>query len=107
MVDLIVPFRCHLYSWKQKGSHSLKAVLPAFVKDLSYDDLEIGGGAAAMQAYHQMCTLVDSPEKLASLRQHLLAYCRQDTLAMMKLMEVIDKNPENIKQIESTPDTGE
>ncbi len=45
MVDLIVPFRSrHLYSWKQKGSHLLKTVLPAFVKGLRYDDLEIGDG---------------------------------------------------------------
>lgn len=92
MVDLIVPFRSrHLYSWKQKGSHSIKAVLPAFVKDLSYDDLEIGDGGAAMQAYHEMCALADSPMNLATLRKHLLAYCKQDTLAMVKLLEVIDK----------------
>ncbi len=90
MVDLLEPFKArHLYSWKQEGSHSLKAVLPAFVKDLSYDDLEIGDGGGAMQAYHEMCALVDSPEKLATLRQHLLAYCRQDTLAMVKLLEVL------------------
>lgn len=36
MVDLLDPFKArHLYSWKQHGSHSLKAVLPAFIKDLS------------------------------------------------------------------------
>ena len=92
MVDLIVPFRArHLYSWKQKGAHSIKAVLPAFVKGLSYGDLEIGDGGAAMQAYHEMCALADSPKKLATLRKHLLAYCKQDTLAMVKLLEVIDK----------------
>lgn len=90
MVDLIVPFRSrHLYSWKQNGSHSLKAVLPAFVKNLSYDDLEIADGGAAMQAYHKMCALVDSPRKLATLRKQLLAYCKQDTLAMMKLLETV------------------
>jgi hypothetical protein len=92
MVDLIVPFRArHLYSWKQKGSHSLKAVLPAFVKGISYDDMEIGDGASAMKAYHEMGALVDSPRKLAALRKHLLAYCKQDTLAMVKLLEVISE----------------
>lgn len=92
MVDLLDPFKSrHLYSWKQRGSHSLKAVLPAFVKDLSYDDLEIGDGGAAMQAYHEMCALADSPKKLASLRKHLLAYCKQDTLAMVRLLEVISE----------------
>lgn len=93
MVDLLDPFKArHLYSWKQRGSHSLKAVLPAFVKDLSYDDLEIADGGAAMQAYHEMCALVDSPRKLATLRKQLLAYCQQDTLAMAKLLEVIEIN---------------
>jgi hypothetical protein len=92
MIDLIVPFRSrHLYSWKQKGSHSIKAVLPAFVKDLSYDDLEIADGGAAMQAYHAMCALTESPKKLVTLRKHLLEYCKQDTLAMVKLLDVIDR----------------
>lgn len=91
MVDLLDPFKArHLYSWKQRGSHSLKAVLPAFVKDLSYAGLEIADGGAAMQAYHEMGALVDSPRKLATLRKQLLAYCKQDTLAMVKLMEVIN-----------------
>ncbi len=93
MVDLLVPFKArHLYSWKQRGSHSLKAVLPAFVKDLSYDDLEIADGGDAMQAYHKMCALVDSPRKLATLRKQLLVYCKQDTLAMVKLLEIIIKD---------------
>ena len=90
MVDLLDPFKArHLYSWKQNGSHSLKAVLPAFVKDLSYDDLEIADGAAAMQAYHKMYALVDSPRKLATLRKQMLAYCKQDTMAMVKLLKVV------------------
>ena len=89
MVDLLDPFKArHLYSWKQKGSHSLKAVLPAFVEDLSYDNLEISNGGDAMQAYHEMCALVDSPRKLATLRKQLLAYCKQDTLAMVRLLKI-------------------
>jgi len=96
MVDLLEPFKArHLYSWKQRGSHSIKAVLPAFVKELSYDDLEIADGGAAMEAYHEMCALADSPRKLAALRKNLLAYCRQDTLAMVRLLEVLYKKAGN------------
>lgn len=96
IVDLILPFRArHLYSWKQQGSHSLKAVLPAFVNDLSYDNLEIANGGDAMQAYHEMCAVADSPRRLATLRKNLLAYCRQDTLAMVKLLEVLYKKAGN------------
>lgn len=92
MVDLLDPFKArHLYSWKQRGSHSLKAVLPALVKDLSYDDLEIADGGAAMQAYHEMGTLVDSPRKLVTLRKQLLAYCKQDTMATVRLVDVLNR----------------
>jgi hypothetical protein len=91
VVDLIEPFKArHLYSWKQKGSHSIKAVLPAFVKDMSYEEMEIGNGMAAMDAYHRMCECADKPEELAKVRKDLLEYCKQDTLAMVKLLEVIE-----------------
>jgi len=91
-VDLIVPFRQrHLYSWKQKGSHSIKAVLPAFVPKMSYDGMEIADGGAAMEAYHEMCAVADKPKELAKVRSALLEYCRQDTLAMVRLLEVIEQ----------------
>jgi hypothetical protein len=90
MVDLIEPFKArHLYSWQQKGSHSIKAVLPAFVKGMSYEDMEIGDGGTAMEAYHRMCEYADQPKELAKIRANLLEYCKQDTLAMVKLLEVI------------------
>jgi hypothetical protein len=90
MLDLIDPFKArHLYSWEQEGSNSIKAVLPAFVKGMSYDDMEIGNGGAAMEAYHRMCDLADNPKELAKLRKDLLDYCNQDTLAMVKLLEII------------------
>lgn len=90
MVDLIDPFKARdLYSWKQKGSHSIKAVLPAFVKGMTYEGMEIGNGMAAMDAYHRMCDLADKPKELAKTRKDLLEYCKQDTLAMVKLLEVI------------------
>ena len=96
MLDLIDPFKDrHLYSWKQQGSHSIKAVLPAFVKGMSYDNMEIGNGGAAMQAYHQMCDLADKPKELAKIRKDLLDYCNQDTLAMVKLLEVIEAKVNN------------
>lgn len=91
MLDLIDPFKArHLYSWKQKGSHSIKAVLPAFVEGMSYEGMEIGNGGEAMEAYRQMCKLADKPKELATIRKDLLEYCKQDTLAMVKLLEAIE-----------------
>lgn len=95
IVDLIEPFRQRfIYSWKQKGSHSIKSVLPAFVPGMSYEGLEIGEGGEAMEAYHEMCDLVGKPKELVKLRNALLEYCRQDTLAMIKLLEVLEKKAE-------------
>ena len=90
--DLLVPFKGRsLYSWEQQGSHSIKKVLPAFVKDMSYEGLEIGDGGEAIQAYQKMCSAADKPEELNRIRKALLEYCRQDTLAMEKLVEVLNK----------------
>lgn len=92
IVDLMEPFQKRsIYSWKQKGSHSIKSVLPAFVSGMSYEGLEIGEGGEAMEAYHEMCDLVGNPKELVKLRHALLEYCRQDTLAMVKLLEIFDK----------------
>lgn len=86
----MTPFqKRHLYSWKQQGSHSIKAVLPAFVKGMSYEGMEIGDGGAAMEAYHEMCAIANDPKALSKKRKDLLEYCCQDTLAMVKLLEVI------------------
>lgn len=91
--DLLVPFKKRaLYSWKQQGSHSIKKVLPAFVADMSYEGLEVGDGGEAIEAYQKMCTVADDPKELAKIRKALLEYCCQDTLAMVKLLEVVGKN---------------
>ena len=87
--DLIVPFRRRdVYRWQMAGSYSLKEVLPALVPELSYAGLQIADGMAAMQAYHQMCAL-DDPLARAELRRDMLEYCRMDTLAMVKIVEVL------------------
>lgn len=92
VVDLIDPFRQRMiYSWKQRGSHSIKQVLPAFVKGMSYEGMAIADGGEAMEAYHEMCAVADRPEELGELRTALLAYCRQDTLAMVRLVEVLEQ----------------
>lgn len=92
VVDLIEPFQQRMiYSWKQRGSHSIKQVLPAFVKGMSYEGMTISNGGEAMETYHEMCALIDSPSELAELRKALLEYCRQDTLAMVRLVEILLK----------------
>jgi hypothetical protein len=90
--DLQSPFRNrHLYSWEMKGSASMKAVLPAFFPDMSYDNLEIQDGGMAMEAYADYCATKDLQER-EKLRQSMLAYCRQDTLGMVKILEKLFKS---------------
>jgi hypothetical protein len=88
--DLMVPFRRRdVYRWSMRGSYSIKAVLPAMVPDLSYDGMDVADGMAAMRAYHEMCALEPGAE-LDRLRQAMLAYCRLDTLAMVRVLRVLE-----------------
>ncbi len=89
--DLMVPFRRRdIYRWQMRGSYSIKEVLPAMVTDLSYDGMEIADGMAAMRAYQAMCSMAD-PVALAELRRGLLAYCRLDTLAMVRILGKLER----------------
>lgn len=87
--DLMLPFKKrHVYRWPMRGSYSIKEVLPAMVPELSYAGLEVADGMAAMQAYRDMCAL-ESGEELERLRSAMLEYCRLDTLAMVRILEVL------------------
>jgi len=87
MVDLMDPFqRRYIYHWRMNGSYSLKSVLPVLVPEMTYEDLEISGGAMASEAYFTMETVAD-PAGLSRLRAALLEYCKQDTLGLVRLLE--------------------
>ncbi|MDA1354522.1 MAG: DUF2779 domain-containing protein [bacterium] len=87
IVDLMLPFKEKwVYYPEMKGSYSIKAVLPALVPELSYENLEINNGAIASHTYSQMRKHPDNPENKNTIA-HLLSYCELDTLAMVKLFE--------------------
>ena len=89
IVDLMVPFRRrHLYTPEMNGSYSLKAVLPALVPELSYDDLEIQEGGTASLTYESLY-VDDDPESVEMKRDNLLTYCKLDTLSMIKILMCI------------------
>lgn len=91
MKDLMEPFKKKdLYFWQMNGSYSLKAVLPLLVPELTYDGMEVSDGGMAMEAYARMCKAED-PEEIARIRKALLDYCRLDTLAMKRILEVLDR----------------
>jgi hypothetical protein len=85
-VDVLEPFKnFYLYYAQQKGSCSLKEVLPA-VTGKGYEDLAIRDGHQATRAWLRLLFDRLSAEESALLRQHLAAYCRRDTEALVWLV---------------------
>jgi predicted RecB family nuclease len=85
--DLLPFIRENIYHPEFQGSYSLKAVLPALVPDLSYDHLDVSDGGEAGLVWERMVRGgIDAPER-HRLKSALLAYCGQDSFAMVKLLE--------------------
>ena len=90
MKDLMEPFRMkHYYLPEMKGSYSIKNVLPALVPDLGYDELEIGDGYNAMSSFEQLQFETDM-FKILETRNALLEYCKMDTYAMVRILQVLE-----------------
>lgn len=86
--DLMVPFRAlKIYSPMLKGSYSLKAVLPAFIKNLTYAGLVIHDGATASAEFKKMTKV--KREEAEEIRKNLLAYCKMDTAALIEVWQFI------------------
>lgn len=73
------------------GRTSIKVVLPVLVPSLSYKELEIGDGGAASAAYFRIATLETSEGERTKLQDALLAYCKQDTLAMVEIWKALQQ----------------
>jgi hypothetical protein len=86
-VDLMEPFQQRwFYTAEMNGSYSIKSVLPALVPEMSYYELEIGDGEAAMAAFESLTVMTDKTER-EKIRKALLEYCKLDTQAMVKILE--------------------
>ncbi len=87
MLDLMVPFRRReIYHWRMDGSYSLKSVLPVLVPELSYEGMAIQEGKEASLAYLALDKIEGRKER-EKAEEDLRAYCRHDTLGMVKLLE--------------------
>ncbi|MEJ2606697.1 MAG: DUF2779 domain-containing protein [Anaerolineales bacterium] len=92
MYDLMDPFSKGYYVHPDfRGSASIKNVLPVLVDDgaLNYDDLPISRGDDAMLAWADIMTGRIPGEKISETRENLLRYCELDTLAMVRIWEVL------------------
>jgi hypothetical protein len=89
IVDLAVPFQnFHYYCPTQKGSYSIKKVLPA-ITGKGYDNLEINNGGDASIGYFN--SFIASKTGDSKLREHLLKYCKLDTEGMVWIVEELGK----------------
>lgn len=91
IVDLLVPFRSFSYYHpEQKGSASLKTVLPALTGK-SYEGMPIADGDTASREYLRVTFASVAPSDRASVRQQLEQYCGYDTMAMIWILNELLK----------------
>ena len=86
----MVPFKEKMYYHPDmKNSFSIKYVLPSLVKELSYKNLAISSGSMAMTAFENLFYETDI-FKTQEIREQLLKYCEMDTLAMVKIYDILE-----------------
>ena len=89
--DLCDIIRKYYYHPKFHGSFSLKSILPALLPEMSYDNLAIREGNQAALEYARMIDSATATSEKNRIRKELLIYCGQDTLAMVKIRELLLK----------------
>ena len=85
--DLLPVVRNHVYHPAFAGSFSLKAVLPALVPDMTYEGMEVANGQDAGLAWESLIRATGDQAERDRIKNALLDYCGQDTLALVKLLE--------------------
>lgn len=82
-VDLLPVTRNNWYHRDQRGSWSIKAVLPTIAPELDYASLEVKDGGNAQLAWQEAADPACSPSRREALAEALKAYCERDTWAMV------------------------
>ena len=71
------------------GSASIKSVLPVLVPEMHYGELEIQRGDVASVRWSQAVGEQLAAGEAAKILEDLRTYCRQDTLAMVRIYEFL------------------
>lgn len=88
--DLLPIVRGCVYHPEFDFGNSIKVAAPALCPDVTYDDLEeIADGGAAATAFWLMASGRADAATSARLQLSLLAYCRRDTWAMVRLHQAL------------------
>jgi hypothetical protein len=67
----------------------IEAVLPALVPDMTYAGMEVADGVDAGLAWELLIRCTGDQSEPERIRKALLGYCRQDTLALVRLLETL------------------
>lgn len=93
IVDVLPIVRQHYYHPHMYGSWSIKAVLPCLVPDLDYSRLDgVQDGGQAQEAYAEAVDPKTSSHRKKELQRNLSAYCKMDTLALVKIIKALSGN---------------
>ena len=93
MVDLLHLLHNYYYHPNFHGSFSIKDVLPVLVPELSYDDLLIREGSQAALAFIALTDPETESSRRAELDEGLIAYCARDTMALLRMYQVLREMP--------------
>jgi predicted RecB family nuclease len=85
--DLLPVVRNHVYHPKFAGSFSIKNVLPALVPAMTYVGMAVANGQDAGLAWEKRIRGTTDAEERKQIEKALRAYCGQDTLALVRLLE--------------------
>ena len=91
LFDLLPVVREHTYHPAYAGSYSIKSVLPALVPEMNYDGMQVANGRDAGLVWESLVRGSLDGGKHDRTRKALLAYCAQDTLAMVRLLQCLTK----------------
>jgi hypothetical protein len=72
-----------------QGRYSIKYVLPVIAPHLSYKGMKVAKGDEAMNAWAKLIMLPDGSAEKQELTSALLAYCKQDTYAMVVILDYL------------------
>ena len=87
IVDLLRPFRAfHYYHPDQRGSASIKSVLPA-ITGTGYEGMEIADGGTASLEFLRVTFGEAAPAARRQVRRQLENYCGLDTLGMKLIVD--------------------
>ena len=90
-IDLLLPFRSfYYYHPSQKGSASLKSVLPA-ITGQGYEGMAIARGDDASLAFLEITFKEVAADGAARVREELLTYCKMDTEGMIMILKKLNE----------------